>query len=103
MVAELITIRRDIHAHPEIGHEEHRTTGLIVDLLERCAVGAKVLPVGTGAYCDVLPPGFDYAKGLIGLRADIDALPISDGTALPYASVHRASATPAATMCIPRS
>ena len=33
MVGELISIRRDIHAHPEIGHEEHRTTGLIVDLL----------------------------------------------------------------------
>jgi amidohydrolase len=88
VLPELITIRRDIHAHPEIGHEEHRTTGLIVDLLERCGLVAKVLPVGTGAYCDVLPPGFDYAKGLIGLRADIDALPISDGTALPYASVH---------------
>src|SRR5215204_5768737 len=56
VVAELISIRRDIHAHPEIGHEEHRTTGLIVDLLERCGLVAKVLPVGTGAYCDVLPP-----------------------------------------------
>jgi amidohydrolase len=85
---ELITVRRDIHAHPEIGHEEHRTTGLIVDLLDQVGLVSKVLPIGTGAYCDVLPPGFDYADGLLGLRAEIDALPISDGTKLPYASVH---------------
>jgi amidohydrolase len=88
LLDELIAIRRDIHAHPEIGHEEHRTTGLIVDLLERMHLVAKVLPVGTGAYCDVLPSGFDYGEGLVGLRADIDALPIDDGTDLPYASVH---------------
>jgi amidohydrolase len=88
LLDQLIAIRRDIHAHPEIGHEEHRTTGLIVDLLEQSGLVAKVLPVGTGAYCDVLPSGFDYAEGLVGLRADIDALPIDDGTDLPYASVH---------------
>jgi len=88
LLDDLIAIRRDIHAHPEIGNEEHRTTGLIVDLLERLHLAAKVLPVGTGAYCDVLPPGFDYSEGLVGLRADIDALPIDDATDLPYASVH---------------
>jgi amidohydrolase len=88
LLDQLIAIRRDIHAHPEIGHEEYRTTGLIVDLLEQSDLVAKVLPVGTGAYCDVLPAGFDYSEGLVGLRADIDALPIDDGTDLPYASVH---------------
>jgi len=46
-----------------------------------------VLPVGTGAYCDVLPPGFDYADGLVGLRADLDALPISERTGLDFTSV----------------
>jgi metal-dependent amidase/aminoacylase/carboxypeptidase family protein len=45
----LIAIRRDIHAHPEIGHHERRTTALIVDQLERAGLVAKVLPVGTGA------------------------------------------------------
>ena len=45
----LIAIRRDIHAHPEIGHHEHRTTALIVDQLERAGLVVKVLPVGTGA------------------------------------------------------
>ena len=82
----LIAIRRDIHAHPEIGHREHRTTSLIVDQLERAGLVAKVLPVGTGAYCDVLPGGFDDSLGLVGLRADIDALPIPDGKNVDYAS-----------------
>jgi amidohydrolase len=76
----------DLHAHPEIGHREHRTTGLIVDQLERAGLVVKVLPVGTGAYCDVLPGGFDDSSGLVGLRADIDALPIADGKDVDYAS-----------------
>ena len=62
----LITLRRDIHAHPEVGNFEHRTTAVIVDELERVGLVVKVLPIGTGAYCDVLPNGFDYADGLIG-------------------------------------
>jgi amidohydrolase len=82
----LIAIRRDIHAHPEIGHHEHRTTALIVDQLERAGLVVKVLPVGTGAYCDVLPGGWEDSSGLVGLRADIDALPIPDGKNVDYAS-----------------
>ena len=82
----LIDLRRDIHAHPEVGNLEHRTTALIVEELERAGLVAKVLPIGTGAYCDVLPPGFDYADGLVGFRADIDALPITDAKDVPYAS-----------------
>jgi amidohydrolase len=82
----LIGIRRDLHANPEIGHAEYRTTGVIVDELERAGLIAKVLPVGTGAYCDILPRGYDDAAGLVGLRADIDALPIPDGKSVDYAS-----------------
>ena len=82
----LIAIRRDIHAHPETGHHEHRTTALIVDQLERAGLVVKVLPVGTGAYCDVLPGGWEDSSGLVGLRADIDALPIPDGKNVDYAS-----------------
>lgn len=88
LIEELVGLRRDIHAHPEVGHAEHRTTGLIVDTLERAGLVTKVLPVGTGAYCDVLPAGFDYSTGLVGLRADIDALPIAERTSLDFASVN---------------
>lgn len=83
----LVAIRRDIHAHPEVGNHEHRTTALVVSTLQDVGLVAKVLPIGTGAYCDILPPGFDYAAdGLVGLRADIDALPIQDGKMVDYAS-----------------
>ena len=82
----LVAIRRDLHANPEIGHAEYRTTGVIVDELERAGLIAKVLPVGTGAYCDVLPNGFDFGSGMVGLRADIDALPIADGKHVSYRS-----------------
>jgi amidohydrolase len=83
---QLVGIRRDLHRHPEIGHAEHRTTALIVATLEQAGLIAKVLPVGTGAYCDVLPNGFDYGEGLVGLRADIDALPIGESSGLDFAS-----------------
>ena len=85
---QLVALRRDIHAHPEVGNAEHRTTALIVETLERAGLVAKVLPTGTGAWCDVLPAGFDYASGLVGLRADIDALPIGEQTGLDFASVN---------------
>ena len=81
----LIAIRRDLHAHPEVGNAEHRTTGRVVDTLESAGLVAKVLPIGTGAWCDVLPAGHDDA-GLVGLRADLDALPIPDGSAVDFAS-----------------
>ena len=93
----LIAIRRDIHAHPEVGNAEHRTTARVVEVLESCGLVAKVLPIGTGAWCDVLPYGTSYgepsdgrpgeqAPGLVGLRADLDALPIPDGSAVDFAS-----------------
>jgi amidohydrolase len=83
----LVAIRRDVHAHPEIGHQEHRTTRLIVDTLAGVGLQAKVLDVGTGAVCDILPAGWGSAD-LIGLRADMDALPIQEGLDVPYASVN---------------
>jgi amidohydrolase len=86
LTERLVAIRRDIHAHPEVGNHEHRTTAVVVDTLERAGLIAKVLPIGTGAYCDVLPAGYDESDGLVGLRADIDALPIQDAKDVPYAS-----------------
>jgi amidohydrolase len=88
----LIAIRRDIHAHPEVGNAEHRTTAKVIEVLESVGLVAKVLPIGTGAWCDVLPYGdphgepFDEHEGLVGLRADLDALPIPDGSAVDFAS-----------------
>ena len=84
---DLVILRRDIHAHPEVGHEEYRTTQLVVDTLGRAGLHAEVLRVGTGAVCDILPDGVDSPDDLVGLRADLDALPIQDGKNVPYRSV----------------
>jgi amidohydrolase len=54
---DLVALRRDIHAHPEIGNEEYRTTQLVVDTLARAGLQAEVLKTGTGAVCDILPVG----------------------------------------------
>ena len=87
---ELVALRRDIHAHPEVGHEEFRTTQLVVDTLAKAGLHAEVLDVGTGATCDILPIGSEsddtIRANLVGLRADLDALPITDGKNVPYRS-----------------
>lgn len=83
---DLVALRRDIHAHPEVGNEEYRTTQLVVDTLARAGLAADVLRIGTGAVCDILPAGTSSPDGLVGLRADLDALPIPDGKNVPYRS-----------------
>lgn len=97
--AELIALRRDLHAHPELGHQEVRTTAALRARLERAGLAPRVLASGTGLVCDILPPpagrageagGARGAGGpsapLLALRADIDALPIPDTKAVPYRS-----------------
>lgn len=80
--AELIGIRRDLHAHPELAFQEFRTTQIIVDFLTAIGLRPRVLPNGTGVICDVR--GGDGP--VIALRADIDALPQHDTKLVPYRS-----------------
>ncbi|MCW2805425.1 MAG: hypothetical protein QOF52_2306 [Propionibacteriaceae bacterium] len=84
----LVAIRRDIHAHPEVGHAEFRTTQKILEILASVGLQAEVLSVGTGAICDIVPESYDASEGLVGLRADIDALPIPDGKDVYFASTN---------------
>jgi amidohydrolase len=77
----LLAFRRDVHANPELGWQEHRTTARIIDELTAAGLTPRKLPRGTGVVCDVGP------SPLIGLRADIDALPVIDGTTGSYRSV----------------
>ena len=83
---DLVTLRRDLHAHPELGNAEVRTTQVIVDTMRSVGLTARVLTMGTGATVDVLPDGWRPGDRLTGLRADIDALPIADAKTVPYAS-----------------
>jgi hippurate hydrolase len=80
---ELIAIRRDLHAHPEIGFEEHRTSDLVATLLAEWGIEVHRNIGGTGIV-GVLRRGNGQAS--IGLRADMDALPIHESTGQPYAS-----------------
>jgi amidohydrolase len=79
--ADVIALRRDLHAHPELGYAEKRTTDVIMEWLEALDLKPRVLPGGTGAVCDVGTSG-----PLVALRADIDALPITDLKHVPYRS-----------------
>ena len=83
--ADLISFRRDLHAHPEIGYHEYRTTRRIARRLEAAGLRPMVLPKGTGLMVDI---GSDNGP-LIALRADIDALPITDEKDVAYRSTNR--------------
>ena len=80
---DLTAIRRDFHMHPEIGFQEHRTAGIVADLLEGWGITVTRGIGGTGVVgvLDGTRPG-----RTIGLRADMDALPMEEQTNLPYSS-----------------
>ncbi len=82
---EFIAFRRDLHAHPELGYHEHRTTRLVAARLAATGLRPAVLPKGTGLVVDI----GDGAGPVIALRADLDALPISDEKNVPYRSTVR--------------
>ncbi len=79
--AELVALRRHLHAHPELGRREHETTELVRSRLAAAGLAPRVLPMGTGVVCDV-----GTGENVIALRADIDALPVPDLKSVPYRS-----------------
>lgn len=83
LIEPLIAFRRDIHAHPELGFCEHRTSAQIADQLRAVGLDVHTGIGGTGVV-GVLRAG-ESPRG-IGLRADMDALPIHEQTNLPHAS-----------------
>jgi hippurate hydrolase len=83
LLEPLIAFRRDIHAHPELGFREHRTAGRIAEQLRALGLEVHEGIGGTGVVA-VLKNGSSGRS--IGLRADMDALPIHEQTNLPYAS-----------------
>ena len=78
----LVAWRRDIHAHPELSRQEVRTTELVMAELSAVGLAPRRLPLGTGVVCDLGPAG----EPRIGLRADMDALPVTEHTGLPFTS-----------------
>ncbi len=80
-VDDLVELRRDLHRHPELSWEERRTTDRVVEMLDRA--GWRVTPAPRSGAVAELGDG----DRLIGLRADLDALPVHDLTDDPWASV----------------
>jgi amidohydrolase len=78
-VTDLIALRRQLHAHPELGRQEHQTTALLCSVLAE--LNPRVLKGGTGLVADIGTDG-----PLVVLRADIDALPLQDEKDVPYRS-----------------
>jgi amidohydrolase len=81
--AELTDIRRDIHAHPELGLETHRTANIVVELLQSWGIEVHRMVDGAGVV-GVLRSG--NGPKSVGLRADLDALPIDEATGAAYQS-----------------
>jgi hippurate hydrolase len=84
-MAEFVQLRRDIHRHPELAFEEHRTSEIVAQSLSRWGYQVTRGLGGTGVVGQ-LKRGSGNKK--LGLRADMDALPIAEQTGLPHASVH---------------
>ena len=79
----LVDVRRDLHMHPEIANEEHRTSAKIADILESLGIRTVRFQDMTGVVGLIEGP----ANGpTIALRADIDALPIQELNDCPYKS-----------------
>ncbi|MET3962917.1 amidohydrolase [Marmoricola sp. OAE513] len=78
---DLIEVRRELHAHPELSWREERTTALVAKRLGAAGIDVTLLP-GSGLYADL-----GHGTGpIVALRADLDALPVADRTGDPWAS-----------------
>ena len=76
--AELTAFRRDLHAHPELGFEETRTAARVAEALRVCGVDEVHTGIGKTGVVGVVHGKRNDAKRMIGLRADMDALPMRE-------------------------
>jgi hippurate hydrolase len=84
--SEWIALRHDLHAHPELAFEEHRTAGVVAEWLSRYGLEVRTGVANTGVVGTLRG---EAGEGLVvGFRADMDALPIEEQNDLPYRSRH---------------
>jgi len=83
---EITEWRRDIHEHPEILFETHRTSALVAEKLKEFGCDEIVTGIGRTGVVGVIKGKSDTSGKVIGLRADMDALPIHEQTGVDYAS-----------------
>src|SRR6202044_757071 len=83
--AEIAAWRRDIHANPELLYDVHRTAASVADKLKSFGCDEVVTGIGRTGVVGVIR-GRNPGSKAVGLRADMDALPIEEATGLPYKS-----------------
>ncbi|MDA7416640.1 M20 family metallopeptidase [Xenophilus arseniciresistens] len=86
--AFLQSVRRDIHAHPELAFEETRTSDLVARLLTEWGIPVHRGLGKTGVVGTIVGTGQQSGARAIGLRADMDALPMSEHNSFEHASRH---------------
>ena len=86
LTPDLIAIRRDLHRHPELGLQEFRTSAIVADYFRKLGLEVRTGFASTGVL-GILRGG--KPGPLVAVRGDMDALPITEETGLPFASVER--------------
>ena len=81
MEEQLVAWRREIHMHPELGFEEQRTSRLVADTLREMGIEVEVGVAETGVVARI-----GEGRPAVGIRADMDALPIDEANDVPYKS-----------------
>ena len=88
MQPEIAAWRQDIHAHPELQFDVHRTAGVVAEKLKAFGCDDVVTGIGRTGVVGVIRGRKGQGDRVIGLRADMDALPITEATGLAYASTN---------------
>lgn len=83
---EITAWRRDLHAHPELLFDTHRTSALVAEKLTEFGCDEVVTGIGRTGVVGVIKGKSDSSGKVVGLRADMDALPIEEQTGVAYAS-----------------
>jgi hippurate hydrolase len=91
LLPEITAWRRDLHEHPELQFDTHRTSGIVAERLKEFGCDEVVTGIGKTGVVGVIRGKSDRSGRVVGLRADMDALPIHEQT-----GVHHASKTPGA-------
>lgn len=97
----VVDIRRQIHRCPETSWQEFRTTELVRRELARLGIPCTVGDKGVGVVGLLRGPAAPNPGGAVALRADMDALPVTEETGLPFAQRLQEPCTPAATTATP--
>ena len=86
LLPEITAWRHDFHQHPELLFDVQRTAGKVADLLRSFGCDEVVTGIGRTGVVGVIHGKTDTARRVVGLRADMDALPIIEATGVDYAS-----------------